>query len=137
MKKLFLITLFTVMVVSIYSQGLNINSRLIQKLSPEGYETIKVFATAEWSTDHTMVLFEINSQSDASRKLIHLLSETKDIELLKAAIAEWSYGDHVANIKIFEEWLDNAPYGIIYTMTVDWTMVFFEYERQIKASLLY
>jgi hypothetical protein len=140
MKKnvLSIIILLIMTNVVLSAEDLNDNSEFIKRVSPGGYELIKVFAVTEWGEDHSMVLYEINNQSNNSEKLIDLFLETADIQLFADAIEEWSYGDYLTNLEIFIAWVKGEkPYGYIYNMTVDWAMVWYEYDRQIKASSPY
>ncbi len=135
MKKIILSVMMMVMVTELYAGGLDNKALFIKQNSPKGYELIKKFAVKKWGDDHSMVLFEINTQSDDADLLIDSFFRTKDIKSFANAIKEWSYNDYSINLGIFISWLKGiSDYGTIYTMTVDWSMVYYEYDRQVKAS---
>jgi hypothetical protein len=82
-----------------------------------------------------MVLFEINRQSDSFIELINKL-KSENLPIFKNAILEWSRdGYKEENIrKMREEGNSIFIMNKLIKLKVDWSMVKFEYDRQVKAK---
>lgn len=134
MKKLFLLIIIAFITVGLNAEGLKVNASHIKKSYPTEYEsTIKKHAVEEWKIDFSMVVYEINKQSDA---LVELIDEFKseNTNIAFRAIQEWSIeGYKSANIKVFEE---ITTFGLKYLLKMhcDWSMVKYEYDKQVKAK---
>ena len=134
MKKMILFILM--MTVSVYAkaEGLNPNATYIKKNYPNEYEkTIKKHALEKWGDDYSMVIYMINKQSDALVNLVETFkSENTNIAI--KAIQKWSIdGYQNSNIALFKEM---EVFGLkeLLKMHCDWSMVKYEYDKQVKAK---
>ena len=116
------------------AEGLNSNASYIKKNYPSEYEqTLKKHALAEWKDDYSMVVYEINKQADA---LIDLIEEFKseNTNIVYKAMQEWSIdGYKSSNVITFKEM---TTFGLkdLLKMHCDWSMVKYEYDKQVKAK---
>jgi hypothetical protein len=114
--------------------GLNPNASYIKKNYPTAYEqTLKKYALAEWKDDFSMIVYEINKQADA---LVKLIDEFKsdNTNIAFKAIKEWSRNGYKSkNITLFKE---ITTFGLkdLLKMHCDWSMVKYEYDKQVKAK---
>ena len=122
----------------LFSEGLGVNAQNIKKVSPDGYEIIKAMAIDEWGSDHSMVLYEINNQCDAAVEIITILFDKGDLMLFAKAVNGWSIeGTAIQNIDTVILWTEGADTGSIFTLFVDWSMVLYEYNKQMSAASSY
>ena len=137
MKKVILVILLNIFFLNIgLAQELSINSKLIKEKYNYEYENIfKHYAVKEWEEDYAMVLFEINRQSDSFIELINKL-KSENLPIFKNALLEWSReGYKEENIrKMKEEGNSIFLMSKLIKLKVDWSMVKFEYDRQVKAK---
>jgi hypothetical protein len=137
MKKLIFAILLNMFFLNIgLAQELSINSKLIREKYNYEYEYIfKHYAVKEWGEDYAMVLFEINRQSDSFIELINKL-KSEHLSIFKNAILEWSReGYKEENLrKIREEGNSIFIISKLIKLKTDWSMVKFEYDRQVKAK---
>jgi hypothetical protein len=137
MKKILLLLLLNIFFLNIgLAQELSINSKLIREKFNYEYEyNFKHYAVKEWEQDYAMVLFEINRQSDSFIELINKL-KSENLPIFKNAILEWSRdGYKEENIrKMREEGNSIFIMNKLIKLKVDWSMVKFEYDRQVKAK---
>lgn len=118
----------------IKAQGLNSNGSYIKINYPDEYETtIKKQALKEWGDDYSMVVYEINKQADALFQLIDNF-QSENTNIVFKAIQEWSiegYNGH--NIKLFKEM---KTFGLkeLIKLRCDWSMVKYEYDKQVEAK---
>ena len=88
---------------------------------------------AEWKDDFSMVVYEINKQADA---LVELIDEFKsdNTNIAFKAIQEWSReGYKSKNITLFKE-MTTFELKDLLKMHCDWSMVKYEYDKQVKAK---
>lgn len=134
MRKAIISFAFLIASIVIHAQGLNPNASYIKENYSEDYEaTIKKHALKEWEDDFSMVVYEINMQSDA---LIELIDEFKseNTKIAFRAIKEWSTdGYENSNITKFNEM---KAFGLkqLIKLHCDWTMVKYEYDNQVEAK---
>jgi|688.fasta_scaffold153446_4 hypothetical protein len=137
MKKLIFAILLNLFFLNIgLAQELSINSKLIREKYNYEYEyNFKHYAVKEWGEDYAMVLFEINRQSDSFIELINKL-KSEHLSIFKNAILEWSReGYKEENLrKIREEGNSIFIMSKLIKLKTDWSMVKFEYDRQVKAK---
>jgi len=132
MKKLvFYFVLFFVLgtpVLPTHGQGTDLSnlSQMLKTERPGYYEPIRNFAIKKWEDDHRMVLFEINKQV---KDLIFLIKEVDPDNLAQMEIFNKSY--HKWRKEPFTKETDP------YTIEVDWSMVRFEFDTQLKAYKQY
>ena len=134
MKKLILAFALVLLNSAIYAQELNSNASYIKKNYPSEYEqTLKKYALIEWKDDFTMVVYDINKQSDA---LMALIAEFKsdNTKIAIKAIQEWSREGFLSkNITVLNE---ITTFGLkdLLKLHCDWSMVKYEYDKQLKAK---
>jgi hypothetical protein len=135
MKK---ITLGLMLIVSFaitgIAQELEPNALVIKDKFNYGYEnTIKKYALIKWKEDFSMVVYEINKQSDALTNIVEKF-KSKNTTILYNAIIKWSQPNKAeANHKIWKE-LTSIDLATMLKFNVDWSMVEYEYEKQDKAA---
>lgn len=116
------------------AQELEQNARRIKSNYPIEYQKIfKHYAVKEWGNDYQMIAYTINLQSNSLLALINKF-EPNNTEILRNAIIEWSYDGHEQynsnkfhKLKVFD--LENAV-----GFYVDWQMVEYVYDNQVKAK---
>ncbi len=116
-----------------YSQGLNATASHIRNNYEKEYEaTIRKHALDKWENDYTMVVYEINKQSEALIDLIGKF-EGKYTNIAYNAIKKWSFRGY-ENLNI-QQWEKIETFGLkqLISMHCDWTMVLYEYNNQVKA----
>lgn len=134
MKNTIIILSFLLTATFANAEGLNSNASYIKKNYPTEYEqTLKKYALAEWKDDFSMVVYEINKQADA---LVKLIDEFKsdNTNIAFKAIQEWSRDGYKSkNITLFKEM---TTFGLkdLLKMHCDWSMVKYEYDKQVKAK---
>ena len=117
----------------LFGEGLGTNAQYIKRVSPDGYEIIKAEAVNEWGDDHSMVLFVINDQCDSSIELMELLADGGNLKIFVYVVSQWSTrGAEARNRDKLTAWIEGEDVNL-YTLSVDWSMVLFEYEMQISA----
>jgi len=134
MKKAIIILTILLTTTVAKAEGLNSNSSYIKSNYSKEYEqTLKKYALAEWKDDYSMVIYEINKQSDA---LVNLIDEfeSDNTNVAFRAMQEWSRGGYRnQNIKLFKE-MKTFGLNDLLKMHCDWSMVKYEYDKQAKAK---
>ena len=97
--------------------------------NPASYEVIKTHAVEKWGNDFEMVVFQINKQSKACYDFFQLMKEPNmDADLALNAILKWRYdGYSTINGDLLEQ-------QRLLELHVDWVMVLYDYEKQLKAK---
>lgn len=134
MKKIILVLSMFLVTFVTQSQSLNSNASYIKINYSEDYESsLKKHALNEWNDDYSMVLYEINKQADALVELIELF-KTENTNIVFKAIEEWSIvgykeknKNRLQKIRVFE--LEQ-----LVKLDCDWSMVKYEYLKQVKAK---
>jgi|GEM_PF-2607877 len=97
-----------------YSQ-LSVESQTIKDSFPKVYKMIKDFASRDWSGDHEMMVYAINKQSDAINKLGDIMrNKSYDKSIMNQALINWT------------------DKGL-----TDYTMVLYEYNKQLRSKGAY
>ena len=134
MKTTFIILIVLLTATFANAEGLNSNASYIKKNYPTEYEqTLKRYALAEWNDDFSMVVYEINKQADALVKLVDEFKSDNTNVAFKA-IQEWSRDGYKSkNISLFNEM---KTFGLkdLLKLHCDWSMVKYEYDKQVKAK---
>jgi len=124
--KISLVVLFIVVGISaLFSEGLNVYGRGVKDQIPHVYEVIKIRAIKDWETDHEMVVYEINKQSESYLKIVS--TEDIDINIFVSSLLYWA--DSPESVKADMEHFDIYP--------IDWEMVLYEYNKQVEAKNSY
>jgi len=124
--KISLVVLFIVVGISaLFSEGLNSYGRGVKDQLPHVYEVIKIRAIKDWETDHEMVVYEINKQSESYLKIVS--TEDIDINIFVSSLLYWA--DSPESVKSDMEHFDIYP--------IDWEMVLYEYNKQVEAKSSY
>lgn len=132
MKKLIFI-LGLIFIVIIGNAQLNKNAQYIKNNYINGYDIIKKYAVLEWESDHTMIVYEINNQSDAIYDILNLF-ESENTNILFQSVIEWSYSGYKdSNIDTFKSF-NIISYENVLKLYCDWTMVLYEYNNQVEAK---
>lgn len=129
-------TFFFLVVVpfTINAQGLNANASYIKDNYSSDYEaTLKKYALNEWGNDFSMVVYEINKQADALFQLIdEFKSENTNVAF--GAIQKWSREGYLnSNISLFKK-MDTFGLKELLKLHCDWSMVKYEYDKQVEAK---
>ena len=136
MKKIFLALLLNFFFLNIsIAQELNKNARMIkEKFNYEYDNNFKYFALKEWKDDFAMVVYEINRQSDSYVELLDKLKPEYSSIFLNA-LNEWARdGYKEENLRKMREDFKPGNINNFIKLKVDWSMVKYEYERQVKAK---
>ena len=134
MRSIFFLTIIVFSSNLSNAQGLNSEASYIRKNFPEEYEnTLKRYALSEWKDDFSMVVYEINRQAEAIVELVDSF-DSDNTNIVYKAIQEWSRSGYLSqNIKIFSEMTVFSLKDLL-KMNCDWSMVKYEYDRQIEAK---
>lgn len=134
MKQLYIFSIIFLTSINIYSQELNENAQFIKERHTNAYESnIKKYALLKWKDDYSMVLYEINKQSDALTSIIEIFKPS-NTQILFKAILKWSReGKQTTNSAKFSQ-ITSIDYRNLLLLECDWSMVEYEYEKQVKAK---
>lgn len=116
------------------AQSLDKNALHIKNEFNSLYEsTIKKYALLKWEDDFSMVVYEINKQSDALTDIVEEF-ESKNTNILYKAVIKWSHdGKSEGNIKKWNA-ITKCDLASLLKFECDWTMVLYEYQKQVKAK---
>ncbi len=137
------------LVVSVFAFGepkLNKNSQYLRDNISGVYENIKAAAIEDWDTDHEMIVYTINKQSDKYYEAIAYIG--LDIDILMDSMYKWSdnqevfieeyvifidlvYAEELDMDLVLESFLGMA------LCNIDWEMTEYEAKKQYTASLAY
>lgn len=136
MKKLIFLILMILPTIGI-SQELDSNASFLKSKYPTDYaNTIRKHAVEEWGTDHQMIVYTINKQSDALYYLVQNF-KSEHTQIIYDAIKEWSReGYEASNIQKFNSFNTLSIENMI-KLHCDWSMVKYVYEKQVKAKAAY
>jgi len=105
-----------------------------EKFNYEYDNNFKYFALKEWKDDFAMVVYEINRQSDSYVELLDKLKPEYSSIFLNA-LNEWARdGYKEENLRKMREDFKPGNINNFIKLKVDWSMVKYEYERQVKAK---
>jgi hypothetical protein len=136
MKKVFSGLLFMICFSNIgLAQELNTNAKMIkEKFNYEYENNFKIFAVKEWKDDFAMVVYEINRQSDSYVEMVNKL-KTEHTTIFFNALNEWAReGYKEDNLRKMREEFKPVSINNFIKLKVDWSMVKYEYDRQVKAK---
>lgn len=125
MKKISLIMVMFLLFTSVNAVELGNSATGLKNNNPGIYEIIKSQAIAKWDDNHSMIVYEINKQSDALFACDKLFDVHKDIAM--KAVTKWYDGD------ISE--IDGTR--SIYEYPINWSMVEYEIKKQTAAESSY
>ena len=118
MKKIIL-TVALIFIAFNANAQLNSNANYLKENSSKLYNKIKLLASKDWEGDHKMMVYVINQQADALMKCVEI-KKRKD------------YDDEIM-LKALGDWAEDIN-GVL---CVDYKMVVYTYEQQIKAKNSY
>jgi len=130
-KIFFILSVFTLV---INAQGLNANASYIKNNYSSDYDaTLKKYALNKWGNDFSMVVYEINKQADALFQLIEEF-KSENTNIAFGAIQKWSReGYPSSNTKLFKK-MDTFGLKELLKLHCDWSMVKYEYDKQVEAK---
>jgi len=133
MKKLIFVVSLLCFSVFAHAQ-LNSNAEYIKKNHSTQYEnTLKKYALKEWNDDYSMVVWEINKQADALFEITNSF-KSNNTQVLFSAVQEWSKdGYKSSNIEKFNKFTVISIENLL-KLHCDWSMVKWEYDKQVKAK---
>ena len=140
MRKLILVVLFMILTMSmLFGEGLGINAQIIKKMSPEGYEIIRAMAVDYWDgygSDHEYVIMEINEQSDSLVEVIELFTadDGNPMIFINAVLVRSAKDAGARNMNIIDSWIETGDFSNVFMLTVDWSMVLYEYRMAVASS---
>jgi hypothetical protein len=116
------------------AQTLGKNALYIKTEYNSLYESnIKKYALLKWEDDFSMVVYEINKQSDALTDLVEEF-ESKNTNILYKAVIKWSHDTKSeGNIKKWNA-ITKCDLASLLKFECDWSMVLYEYQKQVKAK---
>ena len=134
MKKILLV-LFIITAGLLSAAELSPSAVAIKESSPDGYAVIRAAAIEKWGTDHQMVLYEINTQSDSCIDVLSLVfSDTGDYGIFLDALEYWSFpGKADYNLSL----LQSDDPSAIFKLECDWQMVEYQYNKQMESASKY
>jgi len=139
--------------VNLYSQY-NEPAQILKKTNAQLFKkTIINPAIDKWGSDYSMVVYEVNEQSDA---LVHLFinyanalstADSLGLPLPKVMLImvnlckRWSYEEDAETKVHVKEYIDDLRYGkdqlgAWMHFVCDWTMVKAEFDKQVKSYFL-
>ena len=125
---------------SVYSASkLNSNAKYLKLTYKLDYNaTIRAGAVKEWANNHSMVVYEINKQSDALMYMARAKVNNHS-EIFMAALKEWSWdGDYKYNIRAIEKAEKGGSWSKLFIkLRANWSMVKYGYNKQLEASEAY
>ncbi|MCK9326211.1 MAG: hypothetical protein M0P69_12035 [Bacteroidales bacterium] len=128
------VVLVTLFAVNVFARGLSSSASYIKSNYPTEYKnTIRAFAVNKWKDNYNMVVYEISRQSDS---LVELVSEFKseNTNVARRAIGKWSIkGYAVDNARKFKD-IKTFDVESLIQLYCNWSMVKYEYERQVGAK---
>ena len=132
MKTLTLI-FFVLLTFTAKSQNLNAEAQHIKTNYPEGYEIIKQAALDKWGTDFSMVVYQINTQCKAVYSVVNSF-ETDNTVILYQSLQQWSYEGYELHTESTFRALKQFGLNDALKFHVDWNMVLYTYNNQVKAK---
>lgn len=127
-----LILLFPFIAFSQLSKGAD----YFKQSQPKVYNTIKDHAVKKWDNNHEMIVHQINDQCDSILKLFTTLKNNMDVALLNEMILKWTYEGHKDSVsKVIGS--PGVKITDLLPLAVNWEMVNYEYEKQVKAKASY
>lgn len=140
MKKLLItIAILMLSISSVQSASkLNSNAKYLKLTYKTDYEnTIRAGAVREWEGNHSMIVYEINKQSDALMYMARAKVNNHS-EIFVKAIHEWSWdGEAMNNYDIISATKSGSWSKLFIKLKVNWSMVKYEYKKQLEASSAY
>lgn len=136
MKKIILgLLLIAFFAITGIAQELNTNAKMIkEKFNYEYENNFKSFAVKEWKDDFAMVVYEINRQSDSYFEMMNKL-KSEHSTIFFNALNEWAReGYKEDNLRKIREEFKASSINNFIKLKVDWSMVKYEYDRQVKAK---
>ncbi|MDP2386996.1 MAG: hypothetical protein Q8M29_11530 [Bacteroidota bacterium] len=131
MKKLVLLLLFLPIIS--FSQELGENAKNIKDNYNSLYEsTIKKYALKKWDDDFHMVVYEINKQTDALFNVVDNF-QTKYSSILYKSLIKWSFDERAEYNKKVWDAIKTIDVPALLKCEADWSMVKYEYDKQVKA----
>lgn len=113
---------------------LNSNAKNIKDNYTEDYErTIRANAVKEWEDDFSMIIYEINNQADALTELMEIF-KSDNSKVFYKAMFEWTTEGWEENNKKYAEEMKSMDLKYLLKLNCDWTMVLYEYKKQVKAK---
>lgn len=117
--KTIIITIGLILVTLVSYGQLNSSATFLKENRAESYKDIKFMAVLKWDNNHNMIIHEINKEADAKLEVGKITKDANyDEELLLNAMVKWS----------------ETIGGKLY---YDYSMVVYEYKKQIKAKESY
>ena len=122
-----------------YAEELSQYALFFKTKYPKIYKNVFLkHATQKWSGNYSMIVFEINRQTNALFEVVHEFNKDKSTDnlyVLIRAIQKWSYdGYKEYNISLLNKKDFNAV--DLFSLHCNWSMVLFEYRRQVQAKNL-
>lgn len=118
----------------LHAQELDSSAKYIKENFEADYKfSIRKHALSKWGEDFNMVVFEINKQSEA---LINLVSEfeSKNTSIAYNAIIKWSIEGHESENDLIFKAIEKFSIKNLLKLNCDWSMVKYEYDKQVKAK---
>ena len=91
-------------------------------------------AIEKWDDDHEMIVYSINEESKAWAEYLELV-RTGDSDVLFKAIEKWV--DKRDKEKFYNALRSEGVTNFMNVCRIDWGMVVYEYQNQIKAKNSY
>ena len=136
MKQLLILSTILFSLTSV-AQSLKPQAEHIKANYPVEYKnTIRKHAVEEWGDDHRMVVYEINTQSEALFWLVENF-ESDNTSIFTKALVEWSEEGYEYSNGTLLLSLERVDYKSLLQFHCDWRMVKYEYENQTKAKSSY
>lgn len=119
---------------AIPADELSKNAKYIKANFADDYErTIKKNALNKWGDDFSMVIYMINKQSDALVELVETF-RSDNTKIFFNAMFKWTIDGWEENNKKQAEELKDMSLANMMKFNCDWSMVLYEYKKQVKAK---
>lgn len=114
--------------------SLNSNARYIKDNFPNEYENnLKKHAIDKWEDNFNMAVYEINKQADALFSIINKF-ESENTKIALKAIEKWTYEGFEKSNKEKIKSIDTFEIKQLINLHCNWSMVEYEYDKQVEAK---
>lgn len=116
-------------------------AKVLKEKSADAYNVLKEMAKEKWENDYSMMLYEIDKQSEALMLLLVKVNDMpEDFNIFLNAVTKWApkgsndYNGDVLNKVSMAFKREESGIRELSLLKTDWVMVKYEYEKQTLAK---